>query len=76
MADSLRGNSNCRYLDLKDNCLDNTVAESLVDMLHKNFFIEDLVLTGNHQINHNLKVAIEEECRKNLLIKEYIIPSL
>ena len=39
-------------------------------------FIEDLVLQGNNYINQQYKDIIDTECRKNLMIKEYILPTL
>lgn len=73
---SLEKNSNLFYLDMKDNMLDNQIAERLINLLHTNYFIEDLVLEGNHYISQTNKETIEEECRKNLLIKEFILPHL
>lgn len=75
-ADALRNNTNMFYLDLKDNEIDNECANKLITLLRKNYFIEDLVLEGNLHINHNYKETIIEECRQNLLIKEFILPYL
>ena len=48
---TLRDNSNLFYLDLKDNELDNEVALKLITLLDDNYFIEDLVITGNNHIS-------------------------
>jgi hypothetical protein len=48
---SLRDNSNLKYLDLKDNELENECAKNLVQLLDDNYFIEDLVVTGNLHIS-------------------------
>lgn len=55
---SLRDNSNLFYLDMQDNDLDNDCATKLIDLLHDNYFIEDLVLEGNNHINHTNKETI------------------
>jgi hypothetical protein len=73
---SLRDNSNLFYLDLKDNDIDNECAKLLITLLHDNYFIEDLVLEGNNYIDQTIKETINEECRKNLLIKEFLLPHL
>ena len=72
----LRDNTNLFYLDLKDNELDDVCGQMLIELLHDNYFIEDLVIDGNMHINQTTKEEIQEECRKNLLIKEFILPHL
>jgi hypothetical protein len=42
----------------------------------ENYFIEDLYIRGNTHLSQSYKELVLEECRKNLLIKEYIIPRL
>jgi hypothetical protein len=73
---SLRDNSNLFYLDLKDNDIDNDCGKLLIQLLDDNYFIEDLVLEGNNYIDQGTKETINEECRKNLLIKEFLLPHL
>lgn len=73
---SLNDNTNLYYLDLKDNEIENECAQKLIDLLRMNYFIEDLVIKGNIHISQNLKETIMDECRKNLMIKEYVIPNL
>jgi len=73
---SLRDNTNLFYLDLKDNFLDNENGQKLIELLQENYFIEDLEISGNHHISQTCKDQIEDDCRKNLLIKEFIIPHL
>ena len=73
---TLRDNSNLFYLDMQDNQLDAQCADKLIELLHDNYFIEDLVIEGNNHVNQTQKDTIQQECRKNLLIKEYILPTL
>jgi len=73
---SLKNNTRLFYLDLKDNLLDDEFANGLIDLLSENYFIEDLVISGNPYISQSIKETIREECRQNLLIKEYIFPHL
>jgi Leucine-rich repeat (LRR) protein len=48
----------------------------LIELLHDNYFIEDLVIEGNNHVNQSQKDTIQQECRKNLMIKEFILPHL
>ena len=73
---TLRDNTSLFYLDFQDNNLDNEFAQQLVKLLQENYFIEDLVISGNDHISQALKETIAQECRKNLLIKEFILPIL
>ena len=73
---SLKNNTNLFYLDLKDNELDDTVAEPLIDLLNENYIIEDLFIKGNMHLSQSYKETLREECRKNLLIKQYLLPCL
>ena len=61
---------------MQDNQLDVDCADKLIELLHDNYFIEDLVIEGNLHVNQNQKDIILQECRKNLMIKEYILPTL
>jgi Ran GTPase-activating protein (RanGAP) involved in mRNA processing and transport len=72
----LRDNSNLHLLDLQDNRIDTDCAKQLVTLLHDNYFIEDLILKGNNYADNAIIETINEECRKNLLIKEFILPKL
>ena len=73
---SLRDNYHLFYLDLKDNEIEFECADQMIQLLDDNYFIEDLTLKGNHHISQAQKETIKEECRRNLLIKEYILPHL
>ena len=73
---ALSDNTNLFNLDLQDNLLDNDCADKLIELLHDNYFIEDLIIDGNNHINQTFKETILQECRKNLMIKEYILPNL
>lgn len=46
----------------------------MMSVLKTNVFIEDLEIKGNNYINQALKETLIEEVRKNLLIKEFIVP--
>jgi hypothetical protein len=48
----------------------------MITLLNDNYFIEDLILKGNNYVDNQTIETINEECRKNLLIKEYILPKL
>ena len=69
-------NVKLKFLDLKDNDLDDKCAALIRDLLSVNYFIEDLVLDGNKRVCQIEQKNIDEEIRKNLLIKNYIFPLL
>lgn len=73
---SLRDNTNLFYLDMKDNQLDDDVGAKLIELLDDNYFLEDLQIKGNLHISQSTKERLREECRKNLHIKEYVLPHL
>ena len=73
---SLIDNTNLVYLDLQDNEIENECATQLIELLKQNYFIVGVVLKGNLHINQNLKETIQEECRKNIMIKEFVVPHL
>ena len=61
---------------MQDNQLDSECANNLIELLHDNYFIEDLVIDGNNHVSQTQKETIQQECRKNLMIKEFILPHL
>jgi len=61
--ESLEKNTRLFYLDLKDNLLDDEFANGLIDLLGENYFIEDIVISGNSYIYQSIKERIQEECR-------------
>ena len=48
----------------------------MVELLAENYFIEDIIIAGNLHISQTTKEQIIEECRKNLMIKAYVLPYL
>ena len=47
---SLAENTHLWYLDMKDNLLNKDFAKSMINMMHENLFLEDIVLLGNNYI--------------------------
>ena len=72
----LKDNVKLFSLDLKDNDLEDECAACIEELLQENYFIEDIVVLGNSHISQSKRDTISQECRKNLLIKEYIFPYL
>ena len=45
-------------MDLKDNEIENTCADELLDLIQKNYLIEDIVIHGNHFVDMAKKEQI------------------
>jgi len=48
----------------------------MIELILNNYLIEDIVVKGNYFVDNTNKDKIYEECRKNNLIKKYIVPRL
>lgn len=74
--DSLINNLNIEILDLQNNDICNDFGLKLLDMVKDSYIPEEVNLKGNKMINYNYIESIEDECRKNHLIKHLIMPQL
>lgn len=63
-------------MDLENNDICNESGERLLTLVQATYFCEELNLKGNKQVNYAVIESIEDECRKNHLIKKYIAPGL
>lgn len=72
----LVNNPNLSVMNFKDNDLSSESASNLLKLCKKNVFLEDLVLLGNMDIPYSMIEKINDECRENLLIRDFVIPKL
>jgi hypothetical protein len=63
-------------LDLQNNDICNPFGVKLLKLVKNNYFQEEVNLKGNKKINYSHVESIDDECRKNHLIKKYIIPQI
>lgn len=74
LSEKSLNSSNIESIDLSDNDIDNSFSLMLMKMVNQNYIIEKLSLKGNKKVNYTNIEHIEQECRKNYLIKRYIGP--
>ena len=63
---------NIEQVDLSENNICDKFSVKLLKLVQTNYFIENLNLKGNKMINYSNIEQIDEECRKNYLIKKHI----
>lgn len=77
MFKSLGLNRNLKVLNLSWNRINNENLEEIRDhYTRQNVFIEEIIMRGNKNLHSSVEEHINDECKKNLLIQEHIIPML
>lgn len=70
-------NLTLKILNLADNEIDDKLAKDILDVLESsNTFMEEIILSGNNLVHFQTIENLDKACRKNILIKEFVIPSL
>ena len=72
----LHSNQFLNVLNLNENYIINSIAIELESYSMNNIFIEEIMLHRNKLVHASTIDKIEEDCRMNVLIKEYILPNL
>jgi Ran GTPase-activating protein (RanGAP) involved in mRNA processing and transport len=68
--------SRLKNLDLQDNDLSHEAGDALVDAITKTIYMQEISLSGNALLSHQVTEDIEREGIKNTQIEHFIIPML
>lgn len=72
LTEQLMDNFNIASLEIENNDVSQDSGNKLLTLVKNSYFCEQLKLKGNKRIDYEIIEAIEDECRKNYLIKHHI----